>query len=436
MRRVFAILLLLGFSTPAFATPPDTFGFGARSNALAGAVTADVGDTSANYYNPAGLVHDGALRIAAWYANSQPLLEINGERSSVERHGSLNVGLVAPATFGDLRLAFGLALHLPEQRVARTRSTIVDRPRWEMYDTRSHRIFLATNLAIQIAPWLRIGAGIAFQSASVLTLELRGDVNPFNASATRLEHSFRGDLSSIRYPQAGIQITPHDRFEIGLAYRDSYELSNTIIALADATISGSANLHFGLDTLSVSLYGPRQLAAGLAARPIDGLRLSFDLTWYDWSRHPSLIALQDITIETDLMGLGIPDEITALPPIDPELDDTFVPRVGIEYSPVRTERHQLDLRLGYSFERTPFPTQRGVTNFVDGDKHTVAFGIGIAFTDLEPTLPGSLHFDAYVTYSRIAPRTHPKDSLVDAVGDYVAEGHLVQAGLGVEVAFE
>lgn len=436
MRNTLVITLLLAVPSVVFATPPDTYGFGARSNALAGAVTADVGDTSANYYNPAGLVHDGALRIAAWYANSQPLLEINGERSSVERHGSLNVGLVAPATFGDLRLAFGLALHLPEQRVARTRSTIVDRPRWEIYDTRSHRIFLATNLAVQVASWLRIGAGIAFQSASKLTLELRGDVNPFNASATRLEHQFRGDLSSIRYPQAGIQIKPHDRFEIGISFRDEYELSNTIIAIANATISGSATLEFGLDTLSVSLYGPRQLATGIAARPVDGLRLSFDLTWYDWSRHPSLIALQDITIETDLMGLGIPDEITALPPIDPELKDTFVPRVGIEYSPLITDRHQLDLRLGYSYERTPFPAQTGITNFVDGSKHTLAFGMGIAFTDLEPTLPGALHIDVFLQYSRIVPRDHIKDSLVDPVGDYVAEGHLVQAGLGLEVAFE
>ncbi len=435
MRITFAICLSLAAST-AFATPPDTYGFGVRSNSLAGAVTADVSDTSANYYNPAGLVHDGALRIAAWYANSQPLLEINGQESSVERHGALNVGLVAPATFGDLRLAFGLALHLPEQRVARTRSTIVDRPRWELYDTRSHRLFLATSLAIQVAPWLRLGAGIAFQSASVLTLELRGDVNPFAATETRLEHSFRGDLSSIRYPQAGVQIQPHDRFEIGITFRDEYELANTIIALADATISRSALLLFGLDTESVSLFGPRQLAIGFAARPIDGLRLSFDFTWYDWSRHPSLIALQDITIETDLMGLGIPDEITALPPIDPEMKDTFVPRFGIELTPVSTERHRFDLRAGYAFERSPFPTQRGITNFVDGDKHTVSFGLGIAFTDLEPTLPGSLHLDAFVQYSRIAPRDHIKDSLVDPVGDYTAEGHLIQAGFGLEVAFE
>ena len=36
----------------------------------------------------------------------------------------------------------------------------------------------------------------------------------------------------------------------------------------------------------MSLFGPRQLAIGFAARPIDGLRLSFDFTWYDGNQFP------------------------------------------------------------------------------------------------------------------------------------------------------
>ncbi|MEM9073413.1 MAG: outer membrane protein transport protein [Myxococcota bacterium] len=435
--------LLLALSSTAFATPPDIFGFGARSNALAGAVTADVEDVSANYYNPAGLVHGGGLRLLVQYFNSQPLLEINGQRSTVERHGGLNAGLVAPATFGNVRLAFGLGIHLPDQRVARTRSTIVDRPRWELYDTRSHRILLATNLAVQFASWLRVGAGIAFQSPSELTLDFRGASNAVRPETlSRLEHQFRGDLTSIRYPSAGIQISPHRMIEFGLTYRGQYELSSTLIALANVDITGLGDaipLRFALNTRSVSLFGPQQLAFGMAFRPIERLRIGFDLTWFDWSKHPSLIAEQDIVLEADIppaLGIEIPDEITALPSLPLGLKDTFVPRLGIEYQAVDTVALEVDIRLGYAYEPTPFPVQRGITNFVDGDKHTVSFGLGFALTDLEPTLPGAVHFDIYANYGRVVPRNHNKDSLVDGVGDYTAGGHLVAAGVGIEVVFE
>ncbi len=443
MLRLSILTAALLAASHAGATPPDVYGFGPRSTALGGAVTADVSDISANYYNAAGLVHDGSLRLGLAYMSSQPRLQINGERSDLERHGALNVGLVAPATFGDLRLAFGLALHLPDQRVARTRSTVVDRPRWELYDTRSHRIFLATNLAVQLAPWLRLGAGIAFQSPSVLTLDVRGRANALRPETlSRLEHQFKGDLTSIRYPTAGIQVQPLENLEFGLTYRGAYTLENTIIALADADIVGLGApipLHFALTTMSVSLYGPQQVSLGVAFRPIERLRVGLEMTWYDWSKHPSLISNQEVILEAEPppgLGIEIPDEITTLPPIPMGMHDTFVPRVGLEYRAVQREAVELDLWLGYVYENSPFPPQRGITNFVDGDKHTLSLGLGLGLTDLEPTLPGRLLIQVWANYARVVPRDHIKDSLVDPVGDYRAGGHLFAAGGGLEIVFE
>ena len=50
----------LGLTSSAAAQPIDTFGMGSRSIAMGGAVTADVEDFTANYYNPAGLARAGA----------------------------------------------------------------------------------------------------------------------------------------------------------------------------------------------------------------------------------------------------------------------------------------------------------------------------------------------------------------------------------------
>ena len=439
-----AMVALLALAPPtARATPPDTHGFFSRSLSLGGAVSADVEDASANYYNPAGLVRSGELRLSVGYVDVHPFLSINDERSAVDRHGALLVGLVAPVTVGNARFAFGLGLHLPDQRLARTRSAVVTRPRWEMYDTRPGRIYLATNLAFSPAPWLTLGVGITFQAPSELTLDIRGNAAYFNAERlSRLEHQFKGDLTSIRYPQAGIQVRPHEMVSIGLAYRGSFELKNTIIALADANITGIGDpipLDFSLVSATTSMYGPQQASLGIAFDPTSRLHFAFELTWYDWSKHPSLIADQEIILTAEPppeLNIEIPSEITSLEPLPLGLHDTWVPRVGIELGLVETEALQLDARVGYVYENSPFPAQVAVLNFVDNDKHTFTLGFGLTLSDLRPTLPGTLRFDVHGLYSYLPERKHIKASLVDAVGDYRSSGHLVGAGAAMEIAFE
>ncbi|HXK20833.1 MAG TPA: hypothetical protein VNG33_23640, partial [Polyangiaceae bacterium] len=57
MRARPALLALLWLSAGSrlSAAPGHAYGFGARATALGGAVTADVSDASALFYNPAGL---------------------------------------------------------------------------------------------------------------------------------------------------------------------------------------------------------------------------------------------------------------------------------------------------------------------------------------------------------------------------------------------
>ena len=154
-----AVLLLLGITGRASATPGDTLGFGTRNINLGGAVTADVEDVGANYYNPAGIVRGPGLRLSVSYVSVSSLLEINGNDSDVERMSGLTIGIVAPLQIGDFRFGFGLGVHLPDQRLSRTRSTIQTRPRWERYDTRPHKVFLSTNIAFRPIDWLLIGVG-------------------------------------------------------------------------------------------------------------------------------------------------------------------------------------------------------------------------------------------------------------------------------------
>ena len=173
-----ATLALTLFAPPtAHATPADLLGFGSRNISLGGAVVADVQDGGANYYNPAGLVSSPGLRLSLSYVSLSSDLHLNDNPSGVERISGLNLGIVAPANIGSMRLAFGLAVHLPDQRINRTRSSLPSRPFWTLYDSRPHKVYLATNLALQVLPWLNVGVGVTFQSASAMVVSSSPPLN-------------------------------------------------------------------------------------------------------------------------------------------------------------------------------------------------------------------------------------------------------------------
>lgn len=439
------LVAILALAPTARATPPDTIGFGSRSTALAGAVGADVEDWTANYYNPAGLVRDTALRLGGGYVASRQEHEINGVDSRLEPIRGTSLGFAAPAQLAGIRFAFGLGLHLNDQRLSRTRSAVLTRPRWELYDTRPHRVWLTANFALRPVDWLLIGAGITFNSPSELRLDIRGTGDLIRPEVnSRLEHQFAGDLRSIRYPIAGVQILPHEQVSIGATYRGEYQLENLIVAEVDAAFTGFGDpvpAYFLLEAETISTFGPQQLDISVAWQPNERLRIGFDLTWVDWSEYESPIADQTILLELEVPPalrdtIMVPDSIE-VPPRDPlGLKDRFVPRVGVEYLTIETEALELRVRGGYFYERSPFPEQRGSTSFVDNDRHAFTVGAGLVLDGLRPTLPGWLRFDAHFGFAFLPERVHEKDSLVHPVGDFTASGHQLSGGLDVELAFE
>lgn len=437
------VALLLGLTSRASATPGDTLGFGTRNINLGGAVTADVEDVGSNYYNPAGIVRGPGLRLSFSYVSMNSLLEINNEDSNVERMSGLTIGIIAPLQIGDFRFGFGLGVHLPDQRLSRTRSTIQTRPRWERYDTRPHKVYLSTNIAFRPIDWLLIGVGITFQSPSDLELLIDGDADLFRVSSTRLRHQFGGDLTSTRYPQAGVQFIASEALSLGISWRGSLTLRNRLSATVEGNVvvgTVRAPLDFSLISNSVSTYMPQQLTLGFASKPVERLRVSMDLTWMDWSKHPSLIPSEAITLEIDLsmlpVMLDIPEEIGGRSPIPMNMRDTLVPRVGVEFDAFQNDSTLVQTRFGYVYEGSPFPIQRGATNFVDSDRHTFSLGAGVRLSDLRPTIPGHLQLDAYFQYAYLPTRNHQKDSLVDPVGDYTAGGQQWGVGASLEVVFE
>jgi long-chain fatty acid transport protein len=452
-RAILSVLVVIGYGSgfaggsvgTAEAQAADTFGFGARSASLAGAVTADVRDGSANYYNPAGLAAPRDVVIDLGYFRAFGDFEINGYDSGIDPISGLTVAAIVPGRIGDFGFAFGVGVHLPDGRVSRSRTLPRQQPRWEFYDNRPHRALLSANLAIRPFDWLRIGGGISFQARSDNDLRLRGGIDATSPDTeTRLEHEIVATLSTIRYPQVGVQVDPHPRVSVGLVYRHQVAIGNDLAASVDGAITGFGtpiDAILALETAAINVYVPRQVSLGVSVRPFDFLWVGAELTWVDWSDYQSAIGASDVTLRIDVPPeleslIDVPDSIASTRFIDAELRDRFVPRFGVEAVPFESDAVRVTGRIGYLYENTPVPEQRALTNLIDNDRHAFSLGAGVALTDLEPTLPGTLSLDVHVQYSVLPERLTRKSSLVDAIGDYRARGEVWNGAVTLGVAFE
>ncbi|MCB9594668.1 MAG: outer membrane protein transport protein [Sandaracinaceae bacterium] len=451
--RAFAVAVVLLAAAPAAAQPMDTYGMGSRSIALGGAVTADVEDFTANYYNPAGVVRDGQLRFGVGWFGAVHDMTLNDESSNVDPVHGIVAGLNVPGNIGDFRFAFGLALHLNDQRVSRTRVLPRMRPRWELYDNRPQRTYLATHVAIEPWPWLRIGGGVGFLSYSEVDLSIRGEIDigaPERGSA--LDHDVLANLVTIRFPQVGIQVQPTEWLDFGVVYRGEYALTSELYAQVgepDGTGPNAAGLLVGdtyvpayLQLLSASTgaYVPHQISFGASVRPIPQLRIAVEVTWLMWSLYQSPIGLTElelrVTLPPELAGTIVIPPLANTLPVAAGFSDRVVPRLGVEWTAHEDTDLRFDLRVGYFYENSPAPEQSGAYNLVDTDRHAWSAGAGLELRGLRPLLPGSLRFDLHLQYGFLPARRMVKLSPIDPTGDYVASGHIFAGGLTMEVRFE
>ncbi len=438
MTRSVGLLLLLCAS--AHANPIDAFGFGSRAPAMGGAVAASSEDASANYYNPAGLVRGHELRIDVGYRYAQPILKINGHDLGVDASRGFSIGLVAPGNIGPFRFAFGVALWLPDQRLTRVRSLPFDQPRFTYYDNRVQRLFLSTNLAIQIVPGLYLGGGLTFMSRTSGQIYLRGSVAVSDPDASALTTRIDVDLVAVRYPQAGILWDATRNLSFAVVYRHSFTLSLDQQFRIDGSVGNPgltpivANGFFSAHSVSTDLFQPWQLTAGAMVRLRSRFLMTFDLTFARWSEYP--VPAADLTLALDI---GQFNDKVNLPPKraypDPGFHDIVIPHVGAEWRALERDKLGLDVRGGYSYEPTPVPEQVGESNFADSDKHTFSLGAGLELKNLRPILWYPLTLDVHLAVTYLPDRVNRKLDPLDKVGDFVSNGAVVNVGLALRSRF-
>jgi long-chain fatty acid transport protein len=440
MKKSTIVLFLLA-SVAARGNPIDALGFGSRNIGMAGASTSNATDSSANYYNPAGLVAGKDLRIDIGYRYAQPLLKMNGHDVGVDSARGWEVGLDAPGHIGPFRFAVGILLWLPDQRLTRVRSLPFSQPRFVLFDNRLQRLLLSANLAIQIVPGLYVGGGLSFMSRTVGELFLKGSVAVSDPDQSALTTDIDVDLVAVRYPQAGILWQATRNVSFGITYRGKFslELNQGFQITGNVGDPGLppviSNGSFVAQTISQDLFQPWQLAGGVTVHLMRRLLVALDLTYAAWHEFPT--PASDLSLKIDIGPVFTPKIMLPPPRTYPEpgFHDIVIPRIGIEWRAREAPRLSVDVRGGYSYEPTPVPSQVGESNLVDCDKHTFSLGLGLEFGKLDPILSEPLSLDAHFSATYLPTRVTTKLSPVDPVGDYTAGGTVLQIGLMLRTRF-
>lgn len=407
------------------ANPMDVFGFGARGMAMGNAFTAVADDGSANYYNPAGLALADDLRIDIGYLRTFTNLRLNERDMEVDENNGLMASVNIPGDIGPIRLAFGLGLFLPDARISRVRALPQYQPRFVMLDNRTQRIFIAANLAIRPIPELTIGGGLSFVTHMSGGVAVDGTLFPEPERAL-LRTAVDVDFKTVRAPAAGVTVTPLPWLRLGLVYRGEVKVQLDVEAgvvgeikelLGTKTLAGS----FHVSSFNTNLFSPQQVFLGAAFWPAMGTTLSVDVGWLNWSAYPAPTAAIDIAFlleDFDTEGL-LPEPAKVEPP---GFHDVVTVRFGAEHRVSLDEWADLACRAGYAYEPTPSPSQEGVTNFVDTDKHLFTAGLAFGFLKHPDGLERPIQLDVAGQYFYYPERVYTKSNPTDLIGDYRADG--------------
>jgi long-chain fatty acid transport protein len=436
-----ALALGLAGSRVVHANPLDAFGFGSRGTAMGGAVAADTSDFSANYYNPAGIALARRMELSVGYVNVDQSLYMNGLNSGVDPVRALVAGLVAPGAIANVPFAFGFALHMPDDRLSRVIALPQDQPRWELYDNRNQRLYLAANVAVSPVPWLQIGGGMSFMASTTGSIDISGKLDIFQTDDSQIRHSVTADIGVVNYPQFGARVALGDNAAVALVYRGQFKMDLNLQATLHGNISDLTTAYYDLQTNSVDNFLPQQVVLGGTWEPVPRLHTNLDLTWVNWSAYIPPVADVNVKLNIPPPQGGWPSSIT--PPTQPaptailpiEMHDRIVPHVGVEWSALRTGSTELLVRAGYEYDKSPIGPQTGATNYVDRDRHAMSLGFGVRLRDLMSELPRDLRFDFHGQLSELPTGTTIKSSPTDPVGDYTAGGHIWNVGATLTAGF-
>lgn len=358
MKAFFAltVAVILAWAPSVYAAGFYLYNQDVKAQAQASAFTAQADNPSAIYYNPAGMSQlDGTqasingrfLRLETEYENTLGISE------DMQAEWAVVPSAYITSDFSTEKWTFGLGMFAPFGLSTSWSDTGL--LRYVTTDTSFNMVDINPSVAYQLLDELSIGAGIDYYNVYSYKSELKQN---FILADSDVELDVDADGWGFNL---GLLWKPREQHSFGLAYRSRVDLE----------FSGELkyeNIPAGLGFPSTITFNvtedltlPSIASGGYAFRPIDKLKLEFDVYWVEWSTIDRADIIDD---DTGLL----------LSSTDADWDDTWVFALGGEY--LLNER--LALRAGYFFMENAIPEATFNPSVPDSDLH--GFNIGLGYT--------------------------------------------------------
>jgi hypothetical protein len=355
--RATAVIALALAAPPSIAqaSPLDVFGVGSRHAAQAGAGVAAVDDAAAPLITPAGVARGRGKRFTVGVLGAFANLAIDDRRTGLDQPVGGLFSLTAPAPLGGPlagRLHVGLTMFVLPGSLARIVARFPDEPFYPYYQGRTERMVIVPALAARVRDDLEVGVAANFLAG------LGGGLTASEGATRAIEARVDEQVPSVARLIAGVTWRPRAEVRLGLALRQRFDVP--FATLARTEVAGEP---IDLDLSAHGQFSPAQATAGVTWSRGDS-RVSVDVTYARWSSWEGPF----VEVKSALPLVG--PLAAALPAVP--WKDTFAARTGGELA-----LGELVLRGGYGFETSPVPaSQPGITNLLDGPKHTVGVGLG------------------------------------------------------------
>lgn len=431
---------LLGAATLAAAAGLKVNEQGAKAMGMGNAFTAQADDPTALFYNPAGIAFLKGTQVNVGSTTIYvPSTEFSGT-APLSGTAPTNVGttpvfekakqdiFIAPTfyvthTFEGSPLSLGLGINAiyplaktwDESSAFRAEVMNIAVKPVNFQPTVAYRF---DNLKLAVAA----GLDVTYAQVAMRKMAYAADPAVANSAYELGTMDLDGTATDVGY-NLGLKWKPLDSLSFGAAYRSKIDLHIKGTANFLATTPAGFNM-IGMTTAATSPYSrtrvtsdvstditlPSSLGFGLAWQPNDKTTLEFDAEWTEWSTFEKL--------EFNFSGPQFANFNNRPKPL--QWKDVWCYKVGGQYAVTKN----LDLRLGYMYDKNPIPDATLGPVLPDADRHSFSIGQGIH--------NDSVSLDIAYMWTHFVDRTVSNQNMTEmtgANGTYKSDVHLFGAAV-------
>jgi len=359
MRHLFTFMVVLLFSSTAFASGFAVKDQGAKSMSLANAFTGVADDTTAAWYNPAALVFQDGVSVTAGGQVVMPTVDytaVNGTTYSMDKKNHVIPFGYVGYNMEDSPIAFGLAVNAPFGLSTN----------WTNSGSPFTDPFAATDtLTFSEIRMVNVNPSVAYQvneNLSVAVGVMYFDVTNVAFDNTLVSQSGKGTgwggNAAVFYKS--------DSFNAGLTYRSSVkvDVAGTAAGTGLFTALGSASVNTSFTT-------PDMVSGGISFHPMENVLVSAQVDWVNWKTFDQLRFNYGPSLLSTVITGG-----TGSNTVQENWKATTSFSLGTEWS---LQKH-MHLRAGYAFDPTPVDAVNFSPRITDNDRHFFTVGYGQDFS--------------------------------------------------------